>query len=94
MTSTSLGHAKLGPSRTPENRNIIRNGSSQAASPTLADESLDPRRRDRRDGRPGVEEDGVVQLLVPLGAVGGVVAVVAEELLSGAQCLRGIHTRL
>ena len=42
------------------------------------------RRRSRRDGRPGVEEDGVVQFLVPLGAVGGVVAVVAEKLIAGA----------
>ena len=92
MTSTSLGHAKLGPSRTPEHRNIIRNGSSRAASPTLADKSLDPRRRDRRDGRPGVEEDGVVMFLVPHGAVGGAVAVVAEELVSRAQGLRGIHS--
>ena len=59
----------------------------------MAGESIAPRGGNRRDGRPGVEEDGVVQLLVPLGAVGGVVAVVAKELVSGAQCLHGIQTQ-
>ena len=73
--------------RTPKNRSTRKGGLDSGAFCDQLIASRGRRRDNRRNGRPGVEEDGVVQLLVPLGAVGGVVAVVAEELLSGAQCL-------
>ena len=44
-----------------------------------------------RNGSSSVEEDSVVELLVPLGAVGQVVAVVAGELVAGPDLPRGPH---